>query len=65
MAHLGRLLGIAPGETTSDGSFTLLPCCCLGNCGQAPTLMVGETMYGAVTPERAAEILELERAAGP
>ena len=61
MAHLARQLGIEPGETTKDGIFTLLPCCCLGNCGEAPAMMIGDTLYGRVTPEHAAEILEIER----
>jgi NADH-quinone oxidoreductase subunit E len=61
MQHLADRLGINPGETTSDGFFTLLPCCCLGNCGEAPTLMIGDTIFGRVTPERALEILEYER----
>lgn len=55
------LLGIAVGETSSDGLFTLLPCCCLGNCGQAPTMMIGDRLYGNLTPERAAEILRQKR----
>jgi NADH-quinone oxidoreductase subunit E len=61
MAHLQKRLGIAPGETTGDGAFTLLPCCCLGNCGEGPTMMVGDTLYGRLTPERVDEILEAER----
>jgi len=61
LAHLCRELGIQPGETTSDGLFTLLPCCCLGNCGNAPTLMIGDTLHGNLTAERATEILETER----
>ena len=63
MAHLATAFGIEPGGTTADGLFTLLPCCCLGNCGDAPTLMVGDTLHGRVTPERAAEILAAERQA--
>ena len=35
-------LGITVGSTTADGNFTLLPCCCLGNCGHAPAVMIGE-----------------------
>src|SRR6266567_7572083 len=31
MSHLQKSLGIGPGETTGDGVFTLIPCCCLGN----------------------------------
>ena len=63
LAHIEGLLGIKVGATTSDGIFTLLPCCCLGNCGQAPTMMIGDTLYGQLTPERAAEILNQERQA--
>jgi NADH-quinone oxidoreductase subunit E len=61
MAQLATGLGIQPGETTADGCFTLLPCCCLGNCGEAPTMMVGDTLYGRLTPEQAIEILAQER----
>lgn len=57
LGHIAGLLGIAVGETSSNGLFTLLPCCCLGNCGQAPTMMIGETVYNRVSPARAAEIL--------
>ena len=61
MAHIAELLGVQPGETTTDGCFTLLPCCCLGNCGEAPTMMIGDTLYGGVTLEKTAEILHVER----
>jgi NADH-quinone oxidoreductase subunit E len=61
MAHLKDRLGIGPGETTPDGMFTLVPCCCLGNCGEGPTIMVGDTLYGKLTPESLDEILAAER----
>jgi NADH-quinone oxidoreductase subunit E len=61
LAHLTASLGIQPGETAADGSFTLLPCCCLGNCGEAPTMMIGDTLYGRLTPEQAEAILARER----
>ncbi len=61
LAHLAGLLGIEPGQTSSDGAFTLLPCACLGMCGDGPAVMVGERLYGRVTPERAGEILDEER----
>ena len=57
LTHLAGLLGIKPGETTPDGRFTLLPCCCLGNCGQAPTMMIGDTIHGKVTAESVAALL--------
>lgn len=62
-AHLQQKLGIAPGETTADGAFTLLPTCCLGACGDAPAMMIGMTTYGQLTPEKVDAILAKERAA--
>ena|ERR1039457_2630913 len=61
MAHAAARLAVKPGETTADGAFTLLPCCCLGNCGDAPAMMVGDTLYGLLVPEKLDEILEKER----
>ena len=61
LAHLANVLGVEPGETTADGAFTLLPCCCLGNCGEGPTMLVGDTLYSRLTPERVDEILKMER----
>ena len=61
MAQLQKALGVGPGGTTSDGIFTLIPCACLGNCGEGPTMMIGDTLYGRVTPERIDEILAQER----
>jgi len=52
-----RLLGISVGATTADGLFTLLPCCCLGNCGNAPAVMVAERQFGQVTLEQAEAIV--------
>ncbi|MBC7961843.1 MAG: NADH-quinone oxidoreductase subunit NuoE [Steroidobacteraceae bacterium] len=57
-----KLLGIQAGGTTTDGVFTLLPCSCLGNCGNAPAVMVGERQFGPVSIESAAALLaELRR----
>jgi NADH-quinone oxidoreductase subunit E len=61
MSHLVKRLGVEPGGTTADGMFTLIPCCCLGNCGEGPTMMIGDTMYGRLTPERVDEIFEREK----
>jgi NADH-quinone oxidoreductase subunit E len=61
LGHLAGHLGIAAGETTADGSFTLLPCCCLGNCVDAPAMMIGEAVYGRLTAETAIASIESER----
>jgi len=56
--HLQNRLGIALGETTSDGRFTLLPANCLGACDKAPVMMVDEDLHVQLTPEKANRILE-------
>ena len=55
--HLTSKLGIAPGETTLDDRFTLLPVACLGACDLAPVMMVDEDLHGLLTPEKIDEIL--------
>ena len=45
IAQLGRQIGIAPGETTADGRFTLSTVECLGSCGTAPVLMVNDAYH--------------------
>jgi len=60
--YLQQRLGIAPGQTTADDQFTLLPTCCLGACGDAPAMMIGLTTYGKLTPEKVDEILAKEKA---
>lgn len=62
---LSTLLETEPGSTAADGSVTLLPCSCLGNCGEAPCMMIGETQYGRMTPETGALILEAFRDSPP
>lgn len=39
-------LKIKPGETTKDGKFTLEATRCLGACGLAPVLTIGENVHG-------------------
>ena len=63
LAYLAERIGVAPGTTSADGWFTLLPCACLGMCGDSPAIMIGERLYGKVTPQKALEILEQERQA--
>jgi NADH-quinone oxidoreductase subunit E len=61
MAHMAKRLGVEPGGTTADGMFTLLPCSCLGNCGNGPVMMLGDKIYDKLTPDEADRILEKEQ----
>ncbi len=55
---LTATLGIAPGETTKDGRFTLLPIVCLGACDRAPAMMVDDDLHHDLDPGKIDGILE-------
>jgi len=50
-------LNIQVGETTPDGKFSLSCLRCVGACGLAPVVMVGEKVYGRVSPDGVAGIV--------
>ena len=52
-----ELLGIEPGMTSPDGRFTLELTECLGRCAIAPSMMVGEKVYGNLDREKIKDIL--------
>lgn len=49
---------IAAGETTPDGLFTLEATRCIGCCGLAPVMTVGEDVYGKLVPEDVLDIIK-------
>lgn len=57
LQQLEQQLGISAGGTTENGSITLLPCSCLGNCGNGPAIMIGDNLYGPVTVQQALDIV--------
>lgn len=52
-----RLLKIEVGQTTGDGLFSLSSLRCVGACGLAPVVMVGERVYGRVSQQQVIKIL--------
>ena len=56
-AHAKQKLGCDYHGTTGNGTFTLEPVYCLGNCAASPSMMVDNELYGRVTPERFDAIL--------
>ena len=44
--------------TTDDLMFTVETVSCLGACGLAPAITVNDKVYGAMTPEKAVELLK-------
>jgi NADH-quinone oxidoreductase subunit E len=62
IAYIENKLGIKAGETTRDGMFTLKTVECLGACGYAPMMQLGDTYREHLTPERVDAIVEECRA---
>jgi len=55
-------LGLSKSKiTTDDLMFTVETVSCLGACGLAPALTVNEKVHGAMTPEKAVELLNALR----
>lgn len=56
--YIFEKLGIKPGETTTDGLFTLKTVECLGACGYAPMMQMGKHYREHLTKERIDSIVE-------
>ncbi|NOR45000.1 MAG: NAD(P)H-dependent oxidoreductase subunit E [Candidatus Delongbacteria bacterium] len=50
-------LKIKNGETTPDGKFSMSSLRCVGACGLAPVVSIGEKIYGSVKVEEVEKIL--------
>jgi len=62
--HLKRKLGVAFGETSSDGQFTLKEGECFGACGDAPVLLVNDRRMCSFMTEARLDDLLTELASG-
>jgi NADH-quinone oxidoreductase subunit E len=56
--YIKEKLGIAVGETTQDGLFTLKTVECLGACGYAPMMQLGKTYREHLTKEKVDAIID-------
>jgi NADH-quinone oxidoreductase subunit E len=64
LGWINAKLGIAPGETTTDGLFSLSVVECLAACGTGPMMMVNDDYYEQLTEDKLDRILSDLRAAG-
>lgn len=55
--QLEKELGIAFGQTTPDGAYSLEWANCMGMCDQGPAMLVNEDVYTQLTPEKVTEIV--------
>lgn len=58
VAYIQQKLGIKTGETTADGMFTLKEVECLGACGYAPMMQVGEFYHEHLTEAKIDQFLD-------
>jgi len=58
IAYISEKLSIKPGETTTDGMFTLKTVECLGACGYAPMMQLGKYYREHLTKGKVDAIIE-------
>lgn len=56
--EIKRLLKVEIGEITPDGKFSWALTECLGSCGTAPAMQVGDRYFENLKPETMGEIIE-------
>ncbi len=56
--HIEKRLGVKEGETTADGMFSWRGVECLGACGYAPMLQLGDSFREFLTPEKVDQLIE-------
>jgi NADH:ubiquinone oxidoreductase subunit E len=58
LENIVREVGINVGDTSEDGRFTLEAVRCLGACGLAPVMLIGEDTHGNIVPSSTIKILD-------
>jgi len=55
---ISRSTGIAPGQTSDDGRFSLERVACFGSCALAPVVVVDDKVYGRMTAAKTNKLIE-------
>ena len=58
LEHIEKRLGITAGETSPDKKWTLSEVECMGSCGTAPMLAIGDDFYENLTIEKVDKIID-------
>ncbi len=56
--RLQQQLGVAEGESTKDGLFSVHQARCIGACALAPAIAVGDDVYGKLSPDKIASFIK-------
>jgi NADH-quinone oxidoreductase E subunit len=58
LEHIEQRLGITVGETSPDKKWTLSETECMGSCGTAPMLAIGDEYYENLTLEKIDKLID-------
>jgi NADH:ubiquinone oxidoreductase subunit E len=58
LERLTQQLGVAEGESTKDGLFSVHQARCIGACALAPAIAIGDDVYGKLSPEKIANFVK-------
>lgn len=58
LEEIKKETGLQVGQTSKDGKFSLSTLRCVGACGLAPVVLVGNKTYGRVAPDDVKNILK-------
>jgi len=58
LESISRSTGIAPGQTSADGQFSLERVACFGSCALAPVVVVDDKVYGRMTAPKTQKLIE-------
>ena len=61
LEEITNILGVEAGSTSSDGKYSLEATRCIGACGLAPVMTINGDVYGRLTKDQVAPILEKYR----
>src|SRR5215471_1103045 len=65
LGHIEKKLGVKPGETTADGTFTVVEEECLAACANAPMMICGTDYYLDLTEKKVDAIIDKLRVSSP
>ena len=57
LGEVEKQLGIKSGESTPDLEYSLEAIACFGSCALAPVMVIGNNVYGRMTPTKVKEVL--------
>ena len=55
---ISRTTGIAPGQTSTDGKFSLERVACFGSCALAPVVVLDEKVFGRMSAAKTKKLIE-------